>query len=252
MRIIDKNNKKDYYEVVAKEGVDLSRIYMRESRDIEGTFPLPGWGDDRPKWSWSMSDDNPNYPITYNELYKYSRITGNPSDTIGYIYVLFAGKLYGGLHFKHTEFGKPDENTFIWFEDTLNMIRQLVPKLFVVSTYYNKAKKEKDFNSRLNKILSIKGDEKLRTWAIENNISVAVASYYFDKGGRKYYYKVDPLLKDYSFQKVLDPYTAFQELDAWIGGVLGQNPQPSEVPDKYKIEQHGFDKHSFRKLPEKK
>jgi hypothetical protein len=54
-------------------------------------------------------------------------------------------------------------------------------------------------------------------------------------------------LKDIEFQRVLDPFTAYQELDQWISGVLGQNPEPDEVSDKVKIQQHGFDSWSFRK-----
>jgi hypothetical protein len=49
------------------------------------------------------------------------------------------------------------------------------------------------------------------------------------------------------FQKVLDPFTAYQELEMWISGVLGQNPQPLEVSDEVKIQQHGFNEWSFRK-----
>lgn len=60
-------------------------------------------------------------------------------------------------------------------------------------------------------------------------------------------------LKELQFQKIVDPYTAFQEISMFIGGVLG-NPEKemTELTEKDRINQHGFDKWSFRKLPEVK
>ncbi len=60
-------------------------------------------------------------------------------------------------------------------------------------------------------------------------------------------------LSDYDFYKVLDPYSAFQELEMWMQGVLSY-PQNImiEVEDKSKIEKHGFDKkYGFRTRPKK-
>src|SRR5208283_3990318 len=64
---------------------------------------------------------------------------------------------------------------------------------------------------------------------------------------------VNPLLKDYEFYKVFDTYQAFQEIQMFIGGVLGNKEKEIiEVADKYKIAKHGFDKFSFRKDKEVK
>jgi hypothetical protein len=56
-------------------------------------------------------------------------------------------------------------------------------------------------------------------------------------------------LKRLGFAKALDPYTAFQELSMWIGGVLGgTSPEIVTIKDdKTLIEGHGFDnRFSFR------
>jgi len=55
-------------------------------------------------------------------------------------------------------------------------------------------------------------------------------------------------LKQLGFAKALDPYMAFQELSMWIGGVLGGvSPEIVRITDdKVLIENHGYDKHSFR------
>ena len=64
---------------------------------------------------------------------------------------------------------------------------------------------------------------------------------------------VNPLLKEYQFYKIFDAVQAFQEIQMFLGGVLGNKEKEIvNVADKYKITQHGFDKWSFRKEPQKK
>jgi hypothetical protein len=59
-------------------------------------------------------------------------------------------------------------------------------------------------------------------------------------------------LKDLQFQRMVDPYTAFQEISMFIGGVLGSpEKEVTELTEKDRIQQHGFNKWSFRKLPHK-
>ena len=56
-------------------------------------------------------------------------------------------------------------------------------------------------------------------------------------------------LKRFDFVKVLDPYTAYQELSMWVGGVLaGESPKMVKITsDKVLLEGHGFDNvFSFR------
>jgi len=59
---------------------------------------------------------------------------------------------------------------------------------------------------------------------------------------------VNPRLKDIGFDKFMDGFQAFQELDRFVSNELA--PVDSRVvviPDKLKAESHGFDKFSFRK-----
>jgi hypothetical protein len=62
---------------------------------------------------------------------------------------------------------------------------------------------------------------------------------------------INPNLGELQFFKVMDAYTAFQNLDMWICGTLSY-PQNAMVmlDDKSLIAKHGFDKWSFRKQPE--
>ena len=59
---------------------------------------------------------------------------------------------------------------------------------------------------------------------------------------------INPKLKDYRFYKIVDSFTAFQELSMFIGGVMGGKvPKMVEISNEDKIAKHGFDKWSFRK-----
>jgi hypothetical protein len=65
---------------------------------------------------------------------------------------------------------------------------------------------------------------------------------------------VNPCLKDYAIQKVIDPYSAFQEIDMFLGGVLGSIEKDGPpMTDVQKVSSHGMDpKWSFRKKSESK
>jgi len=54
------------------------------------------------------------------------------------------------------------------------------------------------------------------------------------------------MLKPYEFFKVIDPFTAFQEISMYLGNQLVKHDQPDEIADEYRIAMHGYDKHSFR------
>ncbi len=58
---------------------------------------------------------------------------------------------------------------------------------------------------------------------------------------------INPKLLDYQFFKVFDPFTTFQEIQMFIGGVL-TNPEKNyiQIDEKYRQAQRGLDKTSFR------
>lgn len=59
---------------------------------------------------------------------------------------------------------------------------------------------------------------------------------------------VNPILKDFGFASMVDPYTAFQELSMYVGGVLTSQMNPDiDRSDDLIRHQKGFDKWSFRK-----
>jgi len=68
---------------------------------------------------------------------------------------------------------------------------------------------------------------------------------------REYQLVVYPRLKDYSFGKVKDAYTAHQDVQGYYFGVVGSKENEMiEIEDEYRVEGHGFDmKYGFRKRP---
>lgn len=66
-------------------------------------------------------------------------------------------------------------------------------------------------------------------------------------------YILNPRLADWQFQKVKDPFQAFQDIYMYISGVLGVGAREIvTISDKDKIHKHGFDAQSFRKAPTKR
>jgi hypothetical protein len=88
----------------------------------------------------------------------------------------------------------------------------------------------------------------LWNYMIDNKISILVEEQ--TSRGEEPIFSVNPFtLKKLGFAKAVDPYTAFQELSMWIGGVLGgASPETVTIKDdKVLIENHGFDnRFSFR------
>lgn len=57
----------------------------------------------------------------------------------------------------------------------------------------------------------------------------------------------NPELKQYDFAKLIDPYTAHQEISNWISNLARPQPKIPQIDDLTMSEIKGFDKYSFRK-----
>ena len=64
---------------------------------------------------------------------------------------------------------------------------------------------------------------------------------------------VNPILREFEFQKVMNPQIAWQEISMFYFGVLGYNEKPMiQISDSDMKWKKGFDNWSFKKLPTKK
>jgi hypothetical protein len=58
---------------------------------------------------------------------------------------------------------------------------------------------------------------------------------------------VNPILKTFDFAKIVPPEQAWQELSMFFGTVVMPEKNTIQISDKDRHQQHGFDKHSFRR-----
>jgi hypothetical protein len=221
-------------------------VYERNLIEIENQREMPKefHGD----FGWSRNYDNHflnlGYSDTKRDCKKYKKAK--------FFIIGFCGKLYLGwkLFYSVEEF------------DVLKNVMTDVPKVDIIYGYEN----VKDFiNCRFWK-RNLDDDVKYVLNYDPINIFREINAPVFvydsalviknDDYGRKLnlgVFIINPILKDYEFYKIIDTFTAFQEISMFLGGVLGRGEKEIiEVDDKYKIKQHGFDKWSFRKEPENK
>lgn len=73
-------------------------------------------------------------------------------------------------------------------------------------------------------------------------------------GGDRKYYVLNPILQNLGFQRVVDPWSAAQEIDAFLHTTLIDHPKPMlEISDVIRVQEHGFDKDwSFRRHADEK
>jgi len=75
--------------------------------------------------------------------------------------------------------------------------------------------------------------------------------YLLEKFRFKFILTVNPLLKDYNFQSQVDPYTAYQELEIYLGNDLVNQVDPNiNMTDELKRDAKGFDNWSFKRHKE--
>ena len=156
--------------------------------------------------------------------------------------VVFCGKVYRGVM---GCYGGKCEG--IWSADKA--------RKFVAQEKGRKVGLQTDWRTRLRKekwtleeyFTPFETPKPLWDYMIANKISILVEKppeYHYDEKC----FQVNPYtLKQLGFAKALDPYTAFQELSMWIGGVLGgTSPEIVTIEeDKTLIENHGFDNKGY-------
>jgi hypothetical protein len=230
MLIISKH--KDYYDgVVGTTGVDKTIVFERTLKEIEDWKKFPKSFQRKSRWN----DNN-----QLIQRFSYSNNSTKYTDASHFI-VGFCGKLYLGFKMIYE---KP--NTL--FKDTIVDITYDVEEF---KTHFNQRWSFADFDEFIEYIKNydcINIHRELNTPIFLLDMNFLNSAY-----RSRERFVINPILKDYQFYKVFDTFTAFQEIQMYISGVLGVGENPViEISDKDKITQHGFDpKWSFRKPPSK-
>lgn len=169
---------------------------------------------------------------------------------LNYPTVVFCGKLYTGVRVTLNPDMEGMERHYFWDHDAL---KSYFDRIGVQEVTYTPPSKRflqftgYDNDVHLNDVFTpVVLSEASRNWLIDNKITVMT----FD--GQKWRVDGDDL-KDVCFYKLFDAYTAYSEIEMWVGGVLSGSDRPMvELSDDMKAAKHGYDKWSFRKPPEER
>jgi hypothetical protein len=212
MRII--STFRDYYDSVLAHGFDDSVVYMREHRFVQ------------PRRSRVPRNINDIYDVLCrNYIYDLSNHGGR-------FVVSFCNKIYIGRKMTDQPYisYKPEE-----VDQFMDCERKPIPKMdwYMRYVYEDFLKVTKGFDDiDYNKLHH---DYQTPVLVVADGLL-----------------HINPKLEDLEFFRVVEPYTAFQEIEMYLSGILGKEvPNLVEISDKSKILKHGHDpKYSFRKMPE--
>ena len=247
MRIISKSH--DYYDSAMAWGQDKDVVYVRNEQELKDKADKAKWADLIPG-------------------FRCFEMRNKKADVVLMPFCIgFCGKIYRGMRVKlrpiltnlYDECMAEEDHSFYTLE---NLEAYLARYKHVIDdtdskrhrwhrtgrdpTYYMSKRKGVDY------FLNQQMTNEVEQLMIESRVAV-VSALEFSRYRDDMELTLDPQLKKFEFFKVVDPFTAYQELDMYIGGVL---PRPgvmtAEIEDKYRIPQHGFDKWSFRKMPQEK
>lgn len=225
---------RDYYDSVAKRFQDSGIKFIRTEREI--TDP-----DEKDKWV-----ELKGLPRKFEGYGRKSFIELRPF-AIG-----FCGKIYRGARTAERPKNAIDYIYTYWYDFT--QLNEHIESNYKFKHNPLFADRRGDHRIDYKKFFELSAVSKsFRDRCIEEKITII--THFSDSEWKRDFglWLVNNPLKDVQFWKMFNPFLAYQELMMWVGGVLNQPERPMvTVSDKVKIHKHGFDKHSFRKLPTKK
>lgn len=229
MRIISTFH--DYYDVVQGQGQDLDLVYLRTPKEVVCSYRLfPGFLGNL---NWD----------------KGSRFAANDC-VIG-----FCGKIYPLFALSYGE-----DHAFCYnIDDVDSFVNKHIKKRRLKAYYDNKkhysyyqiwpkAWIRKSFDKffvscyeRKDAFKQLFYDHRTPIFVYEHKKHVGPNHTY------KYYMVIDAQLKSFEFFKVIDVFTAFQEIQMFLGSLAVPLKEMPVVPDRIMLEAKGFNKWSFRK-----
>jgi len=223
--------KKDYYDGAMGFGLDPKLHYNRRSFTVDyerlKNKPPRKLTEQISRWGWTSNDK-------FKEM--------NERVIVG-----FCGRLYPCIRIS---IGEQKNPISVYNVDGL---RESSP------SYRDELKRERRLIGRLGRQRGLNWNRKRREDFL-NNPPIEIHPLFIELGvpvltitrDESRYLNLIPndCLKDFQFYKMVEPYTAFQEIAMYLGNQLARQGDPGTVPDKYRIAQHGFDPvRSFRNMP---
>jgi len=242
----------DYYDTVQATGQDQTLVYRRTRKEVwldRETFPFPVFGG--------------------RFLPFYGRRLTAPFLAVVQSVIGFCGKIHLLLQLSHQRQHEPHPKTALCY--SLTDVDEFVEAHFRrhhVEGYRWKPRGLRRFADRCWPMEQRREEfERLfETYAskesafgsvfLDSGCPIFVASTWWGRRGprdgckRQYRIVYNECLNELEFFRVMDTYTAYQEIQMFLGNLAQPNKPIPEIPDKDMVSIKGFDKWSFRKPPE--
>lgn len=222
--MIISDKRRDYYDCIQRSGQDRTCRYVRVEEDIEVDCSPP----------------RPNF----------NRLWNSTLEPIHFAWIGFCGEIYPAIYMRERhEDDKPsqtwkfDPRSWHFNPDEVIAFMESHPKEFHSwrGGSYQAQRIREFFESSDPKLEAIFQSERCPVFVAHREPK--------PNHGWLYHCKVtlNPMLKDYEFQRIVDPYQAFQRIHAYLSGVLGREEMKMpEISDEMRAEIHGFNAESFR------
>jgi hypothetical protein len=271
MRIISKFS--DYYDCGMKYGTDATCVYVRELKESRCS-PVTGAPDiprvitrEAHKIVTKILKSDKTYPRWYRyglDCYHGTRLRSNFKKLAvsGTLVVVFCGKVYPCLEFTIAPdgdfYGDTTKMYCYTFEQATDLFREHLSKAEQEGLFSQRRRRARwswqreNLLKRIENFFSVMGESSGGLMDLHHKVEVPVML--LSVGGSRHPALVfNPVLKDIQFYRIVDNFTAYQELAMFVSGVLGgKSPKTIEVSNDIKIAKRGFDEWSFRKEPGKK
>ena len=257
MRIIGKTH--DYYDSAMAYGIDPTVVFERTFEEFRYQEIPQEYKFLAPK----MRSRSSHYvgPM-HNRRMGFDKNKGGVEFCYYPFTVAFCGKIYPGMTLQFRLPGHPNWGSFraYDFEHWAQLLDEaqmefIEPKGKRYRSWdrLGSPRDEKDCQEYFER----RGEDKV-TWFAERAKPIVVWQEEYEPVLR-----FNSKLEDVGFYKVFDAYSAFQELDMFVSGVMTREvhvpnkhtsklPNPVEIGDTDLRDKKGFDEHSFRKAPTKR
>lgn len=229
MRIISEFH--DYYDSVQAMGQDQSLLYVRNEREesVEGkSYPFPHMYYSRDTHQYAIGFCGKIYPAL--DIYNWGY--GINQNVNSWCHSLEDVDQFVESHFKKKEveiYRSGRSNRSLW--GIRSLVRDAVKKFF------------DEFEAK---------KETFKELFIKEKCPVIVGKWCSPHLGNPCKMIFNASLKDYEFFRVVEPYTAFQEIQMFMSNLAVPLKPIPEISDKIMVDIKGFDKWSFRKMPKDK
>jgi hypothetical protein len=218
----------DYYDsALGITGVDTGIVYRRFTRIITPPETPESWFDD------------PNQGRFFGRVTSYHplwRSTVAGYNLVREFIVGFCGEAWYGIEISRSGEAKhnPFKNIFVYNDDIETFIAEHIhPALSIYDDGDDPYNGWLDIRHRLWKYQNSGAIDRLHR---SHNVPVFV----YLMGGSLL---LNPPLQEFGFMKIKETFSAFQDLQSYVGGVLSSvEPEMLEISDVDRLKQHGFDK----------